>query len=45
MEERLVNRGPSIEAALAVVELVVPDRRRGWVILREDVGDGTRAGL
>ncbi len=40
-----MNRGPNIEARLAVVELVIPNRRWGWVILREDVGDGTRAGL
>ncbi len=40
-----MSRGPNMEAALAVVELVILNRRRGWVILREDVGDGTRAGL
>lgn len=40
-----MSRGPNMEAALAVVELAILNRRRGWMILREDVGDGTRAGL
>lgn len=43
--KRLVSRGPEMEAALAVVELVILVRRRGCVILHEAVGDGTRAGL